>query len=732
MISPNRLARQFGPIIKLIQSFLDMDCIRGAIMIGDCVEASIVKVGKFPPLEQSAVKAYIDWILSLETYSEDPNEERIPSFITFFSKLQLSLQCYLVLHLESQDIARYCIKSFQSTFEELCKALVHEFHVAPSVEDVIVNLISLYVRLENSKWLRRLIHKICPYGSNGMFPNERSEDVNTRQMLLKKLALSEEIWTLATSSQLGKLALTPFVRSYFKLLLAKLSVINKKEEQSPTSQMDSIDETLLRDLSSCLQLVIRMQSNPLMSEDSWWTDEILEQLVLLSADQLWYLLDDINKSKSKILNSDPCFDKITSCLCTSMVDRMKMSTKVMSRPETILNAVTYFIELCDESLVNSILYSICAREVITPWDKYSKYELFNNLLNSSDVWSKLSGTINCDILNSCTDLVLKWISQIVRTLDSKNIYHLNELSNIYKCAKFFILIETKRYDLPYKQKASRLAPAFRLLSEKLSPSTLLRMLDCVYNPAMEDKPLTNQPFERIPVCLNWCRDVCKLLFSVDVWFLSNLAEDAAKIVDWLFWLDDDRSWALFTEKICASCCFEKTGYFVRVFLLNVRIQEAIIDNPLAFTAFIRIADDWSNTWKSLSDFSWKMPRAIVPDHPEVESFLRSSEKTLRYTNSTDSQQMNILATDLEQNGSFMGFSVSVTPDAKVPCCEIVKTREYYTRVTRDFKRMKLESDELVKLRLKISQMRAKKLKAKRSTSIGVSSTFVPPAKRRTL
>ena len=94
--------------------------------------------------------------------------------------------------------------------------------------------------------------------------------------------------------------------------------------------------------------------------------------------------------------------------------------------------------------------------------------------------------------------------------------------------------------------------------------------------------------------------------------------------------------------------------------------------------------------------------------------------------------MNILATDLEQNGTFMGFSVSVTPDEKVPCCEIVKTREYYTRVTRDFKRIKLESDELVKLRLKISQMRAKKLKAKRSNPIGVSSTFVPPAKRRTL
>ena len=88
MISPNRLARQFGPIIKLIKSFLDMDFIRGAIMIEDCVEASIVEVEKFtvPPLEQSAIKAYIESILSLETYSEDPNEERIASFITFFSK----------------------------------------------------------------------------------------------------------------------------------------------------------------------------------------------------------------------------------------------------------------------------------------------------------------------------------------------------------------------------------------------------------------------------------------------------------------------------------------------------------------------------------------------------------------------------------------------------------------------------------------------------------------------
>jgi hypothetical protein len=79
----------------------------------------------------------------------------------------------------------------------------------------------------------------------------------------------------------------------------------------------------------------------------------------------------------------------------------------------------------------------------------------------------------------------------------------------------------------------------------------------------------------------------------------------------------------------------------------------------------------------------------------------------------------------------MGFSVSVTPDETFPCCEIVKTREYYTRVARDFKEMKSESDELTKLRQKVSRMRIKK-NTKRSAPKALSSTLVPPAKRRTL
>jgi hypothetical protein len=168
-------------------------------------------------------------------------------------------------------------------------------------------------------------------------------------------------------------------------------------------------------------------------------------------------------------------------------------------------------------------------------------------------------------------------------------------------------------------------------------------------------------------------------------------------------------------------------------LLNLQIEEAIAENLPAFTTLNRVADHCAYKWKSLEvpKFSWQMPKATVPDHPEVEKFLRSSEKTLRYTNLSDNDQMYILATDLEKNGARMGFSVSVTPDETFPC-EIVKTREYYTRVARDFKEMKSESDELTKLRQKVSLMRIKKQNTKRSAPKALSSTLVPPAKRRTL
>jgi hypothetical protein len=739
MISPNRLAKQFVPIIKLVHSFLDNDCIRGAIAIGDWMAASVDEMDKsmVTHVDQSTAEAYLDSIVSLETHSEFFYEERIPSFVPFFRKLQISLQIHLVLGLKAQGTSRFKgIKSFQFTFQNLCKALCEEFYVdAPSVSDIIVDLITFYIKLQNVEFLQRLIYKICPWGRSAkVFFGKLNDakDVDTKMVLLKELVLSEEMWELSKSSKLGKTTLASFVGNYFTVLLEKLSFITKEEQESAISQVESIGDALLCDFSSCLQFVIRMQFNPQLSNENF------AQIAQLSVDKLWHLMNDLKNSESELFKNHPFYVKIMSHLCSSVVNQLKVKTRLMPRRETILNVVIFFVEFRGESSVKSLIKTVCASEVTAPWDQHFKYELFNALLHFSDVWIKLPVVSKTNILNSCAKLAESWIAEISIVLDSINNYSSIEIehlvsteSRIYECAKLFISLENKRYDAHQEDITSGMARALLDLSQKLSPSQLLRMLDCVFKPP----PLqtASVPFEGTTVCLDWCHEMCELLFSKDVLSLSNLAEDASKIMDWLFWLDDDRCWQSFTDNVCASPCSERTHHFIRVFLLNLQIEEAIAENLPAFTTLNRVADHCAYKWKSLEvpKFSWQMPKATVPDHPEVEKFLRSPEKTLRYTNLSDNDQMYILATDLEKNGARMGFSVSVTPDETFPCCEIVKTREYYTRVARDFKEMKSESDELTELRQKVSRMRIKK-NTKRSAPKALSSTLVPPAKRRTL
>ncbi|XP_046448003.1 uncharacterized protein LOC124196808 isoform X1 [Daphnia pulex] len=739
MISPNRLAKQFVPIIKLVHSFLDNDCIRGAITIGDWMAASVDEMDKsmVTHLDQSTAEAYLDSIVSLETHSEFSYEERIPSFVPFFRKLQISLQIHLVLGLKAQGTSRFKgVKSFQFTFQNLCKALCEEFYVdAPSVSDIIVDLITFYIKLQNVEFLQRLIYKICPWGRSAkVFFGKLNDakDVDTKMVLLKKLVLSEEMWELSKSSKLGKTTLASFVGNNFTVLLEKLSFITKEEQQSAISQVESIGDALLCDFSSCLQFVIRMQFNPQLSNENF------AQIAQLSVDKLWHLMNDLKNSESELFKNHPFYVKIVSHLCSSVVNQLKVKTRLMPRRETILNVVIFFVEFRGESSVKSLIKTVCDSEVTAPWDQHFKYELFNALLHFSDVWIKLPVVSKTNILNSCAKLAELWIAEISLVLDSNNtdssieIEHLvSTESRIYECAKLFTSLENKRYDAHQEDITSGMARALLDFSQKLSPSQLLRMLDCVFKPP--PMQTASVPFEGTTVCLDWCHEMCELLFSKDVLSLSNLAEDASKIMDWLFWLDDDRCWQSFTDNVCASPCSERTHHFIRVFLLNPQIEEAIAENLPAFTTLNRIADHCANKWKSLEvpKFSWQMPKATVPDHPEVEKFLRSPEKTLRYTNLSDNDQMYILATDLEKNGARMGFSVSVTPDETFPCCEIVKTREYYTRVARDFKEMKSESDELTKLRQKVSRMRIKK-NTKRSAPKALSSTLVPPAKRRTL
>ena len=119
LITADRIGKQFVPIVKLIQFFLDVKCIKGAMLVGDCLASSIVNLDQHGAahLEESDVTLYMDSIVSLELCPEASCQERVASMVSLFPKLHLVVQCRLILQLEAQGSSRFMgIASCQSVF----------------------------------------------------------------------------------------------------------------------------------------------------------------------------------------------------------------------------------------------------------------------------------------------------------------------------------------------------------------------------------------------------------------------------------------------------------------------------------------------------------------------------------------------------------------------------------------------------------------------------------------
>ena len=126
MISPARIVKQLEPIIKLAQFFLNFDCFEGAKLVGDRISSSFINFDKQQALKikQPEILSYIELIISLEENAETANRERISSLVSLFSKLEPSIQCYVVLELEAQASSHFKdMKSCNVMFQDLCKTL---------------------------------------------------------------------------------------------------------------------------------------------------------------------------------------------------------------------------------------------------------------------------------------------------------------------------------------------------------------------------------------------------------------------------------------------------------------------------------------------------------------------------------------------------------------------------------------------------------------------------------
>ena len=101
--------------------------------------------------------------------------------------------------------------------------------------------------------------------------------------------------------------------------------------------------------------------------------------------------------------------------------------------------------------------------------------------------------------------------------------------------------------------------------------------------------------------------------------------------------------------------------------------------------------------------SWRQPNAVLPDHPEVETFLRSPHQVLIYAKFSGIGEARRFATKLEKMGPSSGFSVAVTASGvgKLARCEITKKRITPDLATQGVQANATEWEELTKLQLRL-------------------------------
>jgi hypothetical protein len=92
-----------------------------------------------------------------------------------------------------------------------------------------------------------------------------------------------------------------------------------------------------------------------------------------------------------------------------------------------------------------------------------------------------------------------------------------------------------------------------------------------------------------------------------------------------------------------------------------------------------------------------MPKAVIPNHSEVEKFLRSSESHFTYPICID--HFREFKKDLGQTGPLIKFSVSVSDWNPLSSnCKLEKTIEYHQSVAESFRRLTLEMGDVQKFR----------------------------------
>lgn len=541
--------RQLAYFASLAKYLFENRCLEGAEMVADRISSivSMLNIVHTNILKDYHIFHFVQLIIILETDPKTSNSSRIDSALALFNRLPIHRQCQLTIDLQTNlDLVFKEYQSCRKIFRHICKLLAFsDLHSSSCFSELVLPLVKSFIQFGDGDVLRMLIDNIC-----------RTPDSNG-SYLLDFILLSNDSLNIATSSDLGKIAVATLLGAGIKQMISMplVSKIELSTDEEMQPEVDSVVEqykdALGASLLSYLDLVLRMERIPELA-DSERVSLFGGMLFRLPLEQLIDLILAAQKKDGLIVKEHlATFDLFRSiCQLLDLFDKDAMASIPCSK---ILELAKFFVWMEDRECLLSLLKQIYLGELNNKRSSEDNKILTEIILLEPELLDRLIpeyfnfATITVDALVEC------WVDKIcdlLPTVGSIDVSPPQECLtdqldlDILNCVLLYFRSEN---ELPHQD--SHNVILFSPLLEKMSPLRICHLLVKIYQKNSSLK-------ESIPIFNFWCH-ICKEFANRNLNDLLKNANDAivdvmVEVMICLLWLGDHLSLLPFASQICSS------------------------------------------------------------------------------------------------------------------------------------------------------------------------------------
>ena len=650
LISAKRL-RQIKSFSAIITTLLEYRCYPAATCVAERIFSVISSNSHLvPKLNQQDIDSFIDAIISLEIYSEVDKSSVLEKYIVpVFTLLTLQQQCQLLVDLQANDNSRLrgspaCLELYKTLTNSLIRSDICRPGITP--EDIL-KVINCYLQLNDKKIMDDFVYHILW--------RVESRETRTLNVWLEKLL------TAASCSPFAKSSLLDVLDK--KINLMKIACL-----EFPWKE----DDMWRSDLSRLFIVLLRIERSPKLA-DSVRLESLTPFYQKMNPNQLKNLVADLLKHGNPHMKKHPSTHDALFKMGNSLLQKDCSSFKGELPIQFLVGILNCFANWRGLSLARLFIAGICGNE---KWNWRGKSQLVRAVLTSTDIWSKFIENETTDglVRNIQTDLLRSWIAGLeVATASESNAIEFR--SNVSECFLFFVREEKKFYSLRTDPN-STLFPndLFASLFEKMPVQELARLIWNVYQADVKEVP----SLKKFSIVLNVYRELCQQFVNkCDVTWYKSPSNTLVETAKSLLWLGDE-FFSAFGDKILAAHPVDEPNDVILKIAKSADIRELTESFPPARESLCHLFElrvsAVTEVLEKIADNAWRIPNCSLPEHPNVEDFLRSSSQKMVYADFRSTEKAQQFSIFLCSFGAANGLSLEVqTKGEKYEArCKIVK------------------------------------------------------------